>query len=117
LLEGGLECPVRAIYYSEERCPDVTLKYDDGMHTDKVVNSQNTLAFSSRTTYCINEDQFLLNILRVKGSQFGKLFKLSWIIYSLMENMQLEKLKKDIVHNVHILGCMTICEFERDQFQ
>lgn len=71
-----------------------------------------TLAFSSKTTYKINQKSgdFVVNTMRVQGKDFSEPFKLSKIFDQLIKKMQDQNLKQNIVHNIHILGCMEIRE-------
>jgi len=57
------------------------------------------------------ENQFTVNTMRVTGPKYkGVQFKLSKVIEALIKRMKDKKLKTNIVHNIHILGCMNVKE-------
>jgi hypothetical protein len=63
LLKEGKKCNVKSIYYPGQFCPEVIFKY--GAKPEET--DLETLAFSSKTTYKINQKSgdFVVNTMRV----------------------------------------------------
>jgi len=89
-------------------CPEVIFRYDG--REKGILTDNDTLAFSSKTTYKMSINDYTVNTMKIQGEKYASSFKLSRVFEACALRMKNKNLKTNIVHNIHILGCMQIRE-------